>query len=67
MLHMVEYGCMNETLHLLKTCNKGNLMNLWETFYFQQLSHMGKLIPEQQPQEPNSLYALGSVPSQFAT
>jgi hypothetical protein len=61
-----EYGCLNETLQLLKTCNKGNLMNLWEIFYIQQLSQMGKLVPEQQPQEPNSLYALGSLPSQFA-
>jgi hypothetical protein len=34
--------------------------------YIQQLSRMGKLIPEQQSQERNSLYALGSVPSQFA-
>jgi hypothetical protein len=41
-------------------------MNLLETFYIRQLSQMGKLISEQQPQEPNSLYALGSVPSQFA-
>jgi hypothetical protein len=39
-----EHGCLDETLHLLKTCDKGNLMNLWETFYIQQLHHMDKLI-----------------------
>jgi hypothetical protein len=61
-----EYGCLNETLKLLKAYDKGNLMNLWEKFYIQQLSHMGKLISEQQPQEPNTLYALGSVPLQYA-
>jgi hypothetical protein len=27
-----EYGYLDETLQLLKTCDKGNLMNLWETF-----------------------------------
>jgi hypothetical protein len=27
-----EYGCLDENLQLLKTCDKGNLMNLWETF-----------------------------------
>jgi hypothetical protein len=41
-------------------------MNLWEIFYIQQLAHMDNLIPEQQLQEPNPLFALGSVPSQFA-
>jgi hypothetical protein len=56
---------MHETLQLLKICDKGNLMKIWETFCIQKLSHMDKLIAEQQPQEPNSLYALGSVPSQF--
>jgi hypothetical protein len=61
-----EYGCLDQTLQLLQTCDKGNLVNLWETFYIQQLSHMDILIPEQQPQEPNPLFALGSVPSQFA-
>jgi hypothetical protein len=58
--------CLDQTLQLLKICDKGNLMNLWETFYIQQLACMDKRIPEQQPQEPNSLFALGSVPSQFA-
>jgi hypothetical protein len=62
-----EYGCLNETLQFLKTCNKGNLMNQWETFYIQQLSHMGKLVSEQQPLEPNLQYALGSVPVQSSS
>jgi hypothetical protein len=60
------YGCLDETLQLLKTCDKGNLMNLWKTFYIHQLSHMDKRIPEQQLQEPNLLHAVGSIPSQFA-
>jgi hypothetical protein len=39
-------------------------MNLWEIFYIQQLAHMDKRIHEQL-QEPNPLFALGSVSSQF--
>jgi hypothetical protein len=37
-------------------------MNLLETFYIQQLHHMDKPIREQESQETNSLYTLGSVP-----
>jgi hypothetical protein len=35
-------------------------------YYRRYVGHMDKLIPEQQLQEPNPLFALGSVPSQFA-
>jgi hypothetical protein len=54
-----DYGPPDDTLHLLKPCTKVNLMNCWESFYTQQLHHLNLLIDEQQPQEPNPLYALG--------
>jgi energy-converting hydrogenase A subunit M len=53
-----EYGTLDNKLHLLKPCKKGNLMNCWESFYTQQLQHLNLLIDEQQPQELNPLYAL---------
>jgi hypothetical protein len=52
------YGPPDNMLHLLKPCMKGNPMNCWESFYTQQLNHLNLLIDEQQPQEPNPLYAL---------
>jgi hypothetical protein len=41
------YGPLEHTLHMLKTCHKGNLMNIWENFYMQQLNHLQLLIDEQ--------------------
>jgi hypothetical protein len=55
------------TLHMLKTCHKGNLMNIWKTFHIQQLHHLQLLIDEQSPQELNPLYTLGRIPRQLAT
>jgi hypothetical protein len=53
-----DYGPPDDKLHLLKPCAKGNFMNCWESFYTQKLHHLNILIYEQQPQEPNPLYAL---------
>jgi len=52
-----EYGPKNETLKLLKACNKGTQMNCWETMYMQQLYQREILIAEQQVCELNPLYS----------
>jgi hypothetical protein len=39
-------------------------MNLWETFYIQQLHNLRLLIDEQQQHELNPLYTLDRVPKQ---
>jgi hypothetical protein len=63
----LEYGSTENTLHMLKSCHKGNLMNIWEKFYMQQLHHLQLLIDEQSPQELNPLYTLGYIPRLLAT
>jgi hypothetical protein len=60
-----EYGRLENTLRMLKPCQKGNFMNLWETFHIQQLHHLRLLTDEQQQHELNPLYTLGRVPQQF--
>jgi hypothetical protein len=52
-----EYGPKNETLKLLKACNKGTQMNCWETMNMQQLYQREILIGEQQVCELNPLYS----------
>jgi len=42
-----EYGTANETLKLLKPCNKGLKMNCWESFYIQLYCQRNRLIKEQ--------------------
>jgi hypothetical protein len=59
-----EYGPPERALRMLKPCQKGNFMNLWETFHIQQLHHLRLLIDEQQQHELNPLYTLGHVPQQ---
>jgi hypothetical protein len=60
-----EYGPPEQTLLMLKPCQKGNVMNLWETFHIQQLHHLRLLIDEQQQHKLNTLYTLGRVLQQF--
>jgi hypothetical protein len=62
-----EYGPQEQPLHLLHTYSKGNFKNHWDTFYIQQLHQLNLLIDEQQPQEHNPLYALGSISHQTTT
>ena len=38
-----EYGTAEETLELLKPCNKGTRMNCWEAFYMQAF-HQHKIL-----------------------
>jgi hypothetical protein len=60
-----EFGPAHNTLKLFKPCTKGTLMNCWENFFIQKLSHQMKLIDEQNPPEPNPLFTV-SCKSQLA-
>ena len=59
--HQHEYGPPEQTLHLLKSCTKGGIMNQWENFRILQLHNMNQLIQEQQIPEHNPLFRL-SIP-----
>jgi hypothetical protein len=50
-----EYGTANETLKLLKPCNKGLKMNCWESFYIQIYRQRNRLITELLTGDYNSL------------
>ena len=56
-----EYGSPKHTMQVLQTCDKGKMMNCWESFYMQILQQQGLLIKEQKTYEPNPLYALDDV------
>jgi hypothetical protein len=51
-----EYGTANETLKLLKPCNKGLKMNCWGSFYIQMYRQSNRLITEQLTGDYNPLY-----------
>jgi hypothetical protein len=53
-----EYSTAEETLELLKPCNKGTRMNYWEAFYIQAFHQHKILIKEQQVNDINPLYEL---------
>jgi len=52
------YGPSNETLQLLKACNKGSRMNCWEAMFIQRYHRRGELIMEQKLYENNPLFEL---------
>ena len=49
-LHIInnrhEYGNVERTMQLLKTCSKGKKMNCWESFYMLVLQQQDLLIDE---------------------
>jgi hypothetical protein len=57
-----QFGPADETLKLLKPCNKGTKMNYWETLYMNILYKQGLLISEQQVTDNNLLFDLATVP-----
>jgi hypothetical protein len=57
-----EYGNAEQTLELLKPCQKGSKMNCWETFFIHQFHHQTTLITEQQMHDVNPLYAIADPP-----
>ena len=50
-----EYGPAEQTLKLLKPCNKGTKINCWETLYMQAFHQHNILIAEQQVNPYTSL------------
>jgi hypothetical protein len=63
--HQHEYGPTDQTLHLLKTCTKGSIMNQWETFHILQLHDLNRLVQEQQPPVHNPLFKPGNPQQQY--
>jgi hypothetical protein len=53
-----EYGPIDPTMRLLKTCSKGNIMNCWENLI--QKTAKGQLILKQTSYEHNVLYELAT-------
>ena len=56
-----EYDSPEHTMQLLKSCEKGKLMNCWDSFDMQVLQQQNLLIDEHKTNEPNPLYALASI------
>jgi len=56
-----EVGSIEETMRLLKTCNKSHKLNCWENYYIQTYRDRGKLIPEQNTIDTNLLYTVTSI------
>ena len=52
-------------MQLLNTCNKGKIMNCWESFHMQMLQN--NLLIAEQVSEPISLYALANIMKQHVT
>jgi len=57
-----QFSSADETLNLLKPCNKGMKMNCWEALYMNMLYKHGLLISEQQVTDNNPLFDLATVP-----
>jgi hypothetical protein len=53
-----EYGPINETVGLLKTCTMGTKMTSGEAPYMQTYQEQGQLIKEQQAPEHSPLFTL---------
>ena len=53
-----EYGTSASTLKLLKQCQKGTIMNIWESMYIQAYGQQGLLVPEQSSADQNPLFSL---------
>jgi len=62
-----QFGPADETLKLLKPCNKGTKMNCWEALYMNMYYKQGLLIPEQQVIDTNLLFDLATFPRDLQT
>ena len=51
-----ECGNADQTMQLLKPCNKGNKMNCWESLYLQIFQQQNTLFDEQKVSDLNTLY-----------
>jgi len=52
-----EYSTAEETMELLKSCNKGTKMNCWEALYMQTFYHCN-ILKAQKVSDINPLYEL---------
>jgi len=57
-----QFGPADETLKLLKPCNKGTKMSCWEALYMHMHYKQGILIPKQQVTDTNPLFDLAAIP-----
>jgi hypothetical protein len=55
------YRTKENTLQLLKTCQKGSHMDCWEALFIQALHHQ-KVLIEEQVGDTNTLFRLAQVP-----
>jgi hypothetical protein len=62
-----QFGPADETLKLLKPCNKGTKMNCWEALYMNMHYKQGLVIPEQQITDTNLLFDLATIPRDLQT
>jgi len=53
-----KYKNIKQTIELLKPCNKGVKMNIWESFSIHFLQKQNVLIEEQKVSDPNPLFEL---------
>jgi hypothetical protein len=56
-----EYGSMEDTVELLKTCAKGTKMNCWESLFIQTYQQQVLFIEEQRVNDFNPIYALANI------
>jgi hypothetical protein len=61
------FGPADETLKLLKPCNKGTKMNCWEAWYMNMHYKQGLLSPKQQVTDTNPLFDLATIPRDLQT
>ena len=59
-----EYGPIDQTMSLLKPLKNTSLLTPYEQYYIHSLHKEGKLIPEQNPGDPNPLLLLAIDPPQ---
>jgi len=57
-----EYGIKEDTLELLKKCQKGKYMDCWEALYTHTFHQKKTLIDEQQIGDANPLFDIAKTP-----
>jgi len=57
-----EYGTKENTLQILKACQKERHMDCWESLYIQVLRQKKILIDEKQVSDTNPLFDLANIP-----
>jgi hypothetical protein len=58
-LNQHEFGTPDNTVRLIKPCNKNSKILIWENIFIQNYHSRQKLVEEQIPQDSNILFSLG--------